>query len=148
MTECDYVSTQFTNNFVNGAPAVAAAEVAAVVGLLTDEIERWLVMDIGPINTTRLQIFADGLNGREKFALLDSEGADAEVDGGTFLQDEQNFEQRDRIFAARKAHSDTIALTNHVKALDRRTDFAENGFFDVHSLLHDSGFAKVIHPAT
>jgi hypothetical protein len=51
------------------------------------------------------------------------------------LQDQQRFEQRQRILAARQRDRDAIAIANHAEAPDGVTHLAQEEFFEFQVLL-------------
>ena len=87
---------------------------------------------VGPVDAARLQIFPHRLEWPQEFPLLDCESTNGEANGRAFLQQQQGFEQRERIFAARNANCDAIAIANHAEARDRLAHFAEYRFLVVH----------------
>ncbi len=90
-------------------------------------------MYIGPINATRFEEFANGMNGGEKFALLDGEGLNGKRNGRALLHEQQRLQEGERIFAAGYANGDAVALTDHAEAADGFADLTQDGFFYVHS---------------
>ena len=75
MAECDGVGSKSGNNFINGAPAVAAAQVAAMAGLFLEQPKTRLVVVVGPIDTAGTQPLTERLNGPQELTLFDGEGA-------------------------------------------------------------------------
>lgn len=82
-----------------------------------------------------MNIFAHRLYRAEEFALLDGEGAEGEIYGSTFLQEEQNFEEGYRVLAAGNGYGDVVAGADHIEAMNRFADLPQQCFFDIHSLL-------------
>ena len=80
------------------AAAIAAAQIAAVVRLLFQQLERRRVAVVRPRDAARLQNFSERLDGREEFPLLYSEGADGEVDRRAFAQDVKDLDKRPAVF--------------------------------------------------
>lgn len=131
VAEGDDVGSEAADDLIDGAAAVAAAEVAAVIGLFVEEAEGGGVAEAGPGDSFFAQVFADGLDGAQEFTLLDGEGADGEVDGGAFLEQDEGFEQREGIFAAGEGDGHAIAVADHLEAVDRLADLAQKCFFEV-----------------
>ena len=129
MAQGDDVGAQFAADVVYGTAAEAAAEVAAVVGLVFKELQGRVVDDVVPVDAAREQPFAERGDGPEKLALLDGEGADGEIDGGAFLQQQQGLEHGDRVLAAGDGHGHAIAFANHFEAGNRLADFAQQDLF-------------------
>lgn len=80
---------------------------------------------IGPIDAALLQIFSEGFDGTQEFALFHGEGADGEVDGRSFGEQQQGFEQSERILAAGERYGHAIAIADHFEPADGFTDFAQ-----------------------
>jgi len=125
VAEGNDIGAEAAGELVDGAAAEAAAEVAAVIGLVFEEFQGRVVGVIGPIDAEGFDVFADGGDGGEEFALLDGEGADGEIDGGAFLEQEEDFEHGDGILAAGDSDGEAVAMADHVEAMDGFADFAE-----------------------
>ncbi len=119
-------------DLVNGTAAEAAAQVASVVRLLREQSNGRVVGVIRPFDAEAADVFADGFDGAQEFALLDGEGAHGEIDGRAFLQQHQRFEERDGIFAAGYGYGYAVAIANHFETMNRFADFAQQVFFEVH----------------
>ena len=53
-------------------------------------------------------------------------------DGRAFGQQQQRFQQRERILAARQRHGNAVAIANHFEPADRLADFAQKKLFEIH----------------
>jgi hypothetical protein len=100
-----------------------------MVRLVGKQIERGFVLNVSPIDSARAQVLAYRLNGGQELALLDRESANTEINGRTLLQNQQGFEQRQRVFASGQTNGNPIAMANHAEFADGLADFVENGFF-------------------
>ncbi len=118
VAESDDVGTQFAADLVDGAAAEAAAHVAAVVGLFLEQAQGGVVGVVFPGNAPALDVFADGLDRAEEFALFDREGAEGKVYRSAFLQQEQGFEQGDGILTTGHGYGDAVSVADHVEAMD------------------------------
>jgi hypothetical protein len=90
---------------------------------------------IRPIDAAAFEVIAKRLKRPEKFSLFDSERANGELDWRAIAQAQQNFEQRQRIFAPRKRHGHAISIANHLESRDRVADFAQKCFFQFQPLI-------------
>ena len=133
VAESDDVRLQPVGDFVNGAPAVAAAKVAAVLRILLEQVERRDVVIAGPGDPLLAQEFAQRLDRPQELALFDGEGAQRELDRRALAQHEESFQQRERVFSTGKGHGNTIAVANHLETADRLPHFANERFSQVHS---------------
>ena len=89
VSEGDHVGAQIVGNLIHRAAAVAAAQIAAMVGLVFEQAQRRRIAKIGPGHAALLQIFADGFDGPQKLALLHGERADRKIDRRALLQQQQ-----------------------------------------------------------
>ena len=80
---------------------------------------------IGPVDAALFQVFAQGLNGTQEFALFHGKGAHGKFDGRFFREKQQGFEQSERILAAGERHGDAIAIADHFESADSFADFAQ-----------------------
>src|SRR4051794_36862238 len=119
MAESDHVSSQAARNLVNGAAAEPATEIAAMIRLVCEQLQRRIIGMVRPLHAEALDIFADSLHRREELTLLHRKSADTEIDGRALLQQQQHFEHGHRILAARNSNGNAVAIANHVKAMDR-----------------------------
>lgn len=87
---------------------------------------------VRPLDAEAANIFADGLDGTQKLALLDGEGANREVDGRAFCEQEKRFEQGNGILAAGYGYGNAVAVANHAEAMNGFADFPQQSFFEVH----------------
>ena len=132
VAEGDDVGAHLFADGVDGAAAEAAAEVATVAGLFFDEAEAGFVADVEPFDVALFEIVAEGSDGGEELALLDGEGADLKIDGGAFLEEQEDFEEGDGVLAAGEADGDAVSIADHVELLDGLADFSEQCFFEIH----------------
>jgi hypothetical protein len=131
VAECDYVCTEPARDFVHSAATIATTKIASVVGFLGEQVERWSVLHVSPVDTARPEILADRLYRREELALFNGERADVEIDGRALLQNQQRFEQRHGILAAGHAYGDAISIADHAELADGFADLAKNCFFEI-----------------
>ena len=89
MAEGDHVGAESARNLIDSAAAIAAAQVAAVIGLLFEQPEGGPIVIISPVDATLFQVFAKGLDGTQKLALLHSEGANGKIDRRTLRKQQQ-----------------------------------------------------------
>jgi hypothetical protein len=84
VAEGDHVAAQAVGDLVHRAPPVAAAQVAAVLGLVFQQAQRRRVAEIGPGHAARLQVLAQRFDGPQELALLHGEGAHGKSMGARF----------------------------------------------------------------
>ncbi len=89
VTEGDDVGAEFAGKRIDGAAAEAAAEVAAVIGLIGEQAEGGVVGSERPRDAVLEHPLAEGLDGGEELALIDGEGGQGEADGGALLEEEK-----------------------------------------------------------
>ena len=82
----DDVGAQFARDLVHRAAAVAAAQVAAMLGLILEQAQRGRVAVVSPGNTAPAQVLAQRFDGAQELALFHGEGADREIDGRALLR--------------------------------------------------------------
>lgn len=141
MPERDDVSSQLPCHLVDCAPPEPAADVASVVRLFGQQTKRRCIFDIRPIHAPAAQERSDRMNRSQKLPLLNREGADGKIDGCALLQQQQRFEKRQRIFAARNPDSYPIALPDHPESANRVAGLPQNSFFQIH-YSHDIGLVR------
>jgi len=130
MAEGDDIGAEFAADLVDSAAAKAAADVAAVFGLLGEKAERRAVDAQGPVHAAAGEVFAERLDGLQELALVDGEGTDGKVDGGAVAQQQQGFEQRERVLTAGKTHGDAIAFPDHFEPGYGFAHFTEDDFLE------------------
>ena len=125
MAERDDIGSESSHNFVDGTAAIAAAQVAAVIGLFFEQTEGRAVRVVSPIHAALFQIFAERFDWPQKLALLHGEGADGELHGRFFREQKQGFKQGERILAAGERHGYAIAIADHLESADGFPDLAQ-----------------------
>lgn len=132
MTEGDDVGTKLFADLIDRTAAETAAKVAAMVRLFFEQAERGVVCEVLPRHSEALDVFADGLNGAQEFALFHCESAEGKVDWGAFLQEQEGFEEGNGILAPGDCDRDGIAGADHIEAMDGFADFPQQCFFEIH----------------
>src|SRR5580698_2419137 len=102
---------------------------------------------IGPIDAASFQVLAHGFERAQEFSLLDREGADGEADRRALLQQEEDFQEGERILAAGKRHGNTVAIANHLKSRDGLAHFAQQYFFEVQDLYYRERLGRPVQEA-
>jgi len=93
VTEGDDVGAQAPRDFVDGAAAVAAAQVASVLRLLFEQAHRSGVTVTRPRHPALSQPRRQRLQGSQELALLHGEGAHGELHRSALLKQPQDFQQ-------------------------------------------------------
>src|SRR5207244_6427139 len=75
------------------------------------------------------------LDRAQKLSLLDGEGADGKCDRRALGKQQQRLEQREGALAPRKRHCHAVAVANHLEAMDRLADLAQQCSFKLHKLI-------------
>ena len=130
--EGDDVGAQTRADFIHCPPAIAAAQVAAMARLLFQQPQRRLIAIVSPFHAALLQVLAQRLDGPQEFALFHGEGAHREVDGRALGQQQQRFQQRYGVLAARERHGHPVAVANHLEAVDGLSHLAQQCLFQFH----------------
>lgn len=131
VAESDDVGAKLAGERVDSAAAEAAAEVAAVIGLIGEQAEGGVVGPKGPGDAVIEHPLPERLNRSEELALIDGEGAKREADGSASLEQKKRGQEGEGILAAGEAYSDTVAVADHLKAGDGLSDAAQDGFFEL-----------------
>src|SRR4051812_14181267 len=76
VAERNDIRSEVTRNFVNGAAAVATAEIAAMPGLILQQPQRRTVLEVSPRDPAFLQIGTHRFDGAQKLTLFDGESTD------------------------------------------------------------------------
>ncbi len=132
MAEGDHLRAQSPNHLVDGTAAVAAAQVATVLGLVLDEFQRRSVSKVRPLDSLRSQVLRQRFDRPQELSLLHGEGADREIHRRPVAQQQQRVQKRERILPAGKRDRHTVAVLNHPEPPDRLAHLAQQGFFEVH----------------
>src|SRR5262249_4773665 len=109
-----------------------AAQVAAVIGLLFEQPEGGPVVIVDPVNAAAFQVLAQRFNGAQELTLLHGEGAHGKIDWRALREQEQRFEQGQRILASREGHRDPVPVPDHAEPMNRLTDFPQKSLFYFH----------------
>ena len=96
-----------------------------MIGFLFEQTQRRIVGVIRPFYAEPFDVLADGLDGAEELALFDREGADGKTDRRALLQQQQGFEQGERVLTARERHGYAIAIADHLESADGFPDLAQ-----------------------
>ncbi len=131
VAESDDVGAKLAGERVDSAAAEAAAEVAAVIGLIGEQAEGGVVGPKGPGDAVIEHPLPERLNRSEELALIDGEGAKREADGSASLEQKKRGQEGEGILAAGEAYSDTVAVADHPKARNGLSDAAQDGFFEL-----------------
>src|SRR5579863_923390 len=86
-----------------------------MIWLLFEKPERRPVLDIRPIHAALLQILAQRLDGTQKLALFHRERTHRKIHRRALRQQQQRFEQRERILATGQSNRDAIAVPDHLE---------------------------------
>src|SRR5579872_256492 len=100
MAECDDIRTQIARDLVHRASAIAAAEVATVIRLVFEQTQRGIIAKVSPSDAPLPQVVTERLDGPEKLPLFHGERANREFDGSSLGEQQQGFEERERILTA------------------------------------------------
>jgi hypothetical protein len=90
------------------------------------QIERGRVLNVGPIDAPVAEKGPNRSDRGEEFTLFDREGANRKIDGRALLQEQQGFEQSERVFAAGYADCNAVAFPDHAESADCLPDFTQN----------------------
>jgi len=100
MPQCYYIGAELTPDLVNSASTKPAASIATVVRTIFEQLERRIIDFVQPLDIALLQIFTERMDWGKKFALLDCKRTDREFDRGSLLEEQECFEQGNRILTA------------------------------------------------
>src|SRR5581483_5000101 len=133
--ERDHLRAQPASNLIHGPAAEPAAHVAPMIRLLVEQPNRGIVAMAGPIDSARLEILSDRLNGTQKLALLDRKCANREVYGRPVAKPDQRLQQREGVLAAGERHRDAISVADHLEARNGLAYLAQQCFFEVQAFI-------------
>src|SRR5262249_39059845 len=134
MAERDNARAESSGYLIDRPAAIAAAQVAAMFGLLFEQPEGRPVVIVGPVDAAAFQIVSQGFDGAQKFTLLHREGAHGKIDRRALREQQQRFEQCERILASREGHGDPVPVPDHAESMNRLTDLPQKSFLYFHYL--------------
>jgi hypothetical protein len=90
MAERNNVAAQFSSDLIHCTAAETAAQIAAMVWLVFEKLQRWIVLNVCPIDASSGKIIAKRMDWREKLALLNRESLHGELNRRSFLKRDQS----------------------------------------------------------